>query len=53
MCSMCDLASKQGDQAVHFHDPLKKLKLKTLASDGEKRSIMSRQFHAHILCQAT
>ena len=28
------IQSKQVDKAVPFHDPLKMLKLKTLASDG-------------------
>ena len=34
LCYMDDIYSKQVDKAVPFHDPLKRLELKTLASDG-------------------
>ena len=33
LCSMEDIQSKQVDKVALFHDPLKTLKLKTLASD--------------------
>ena len=46
------IQSKQIDKTVIFHEPLKRLKLKTFASDAviKKDNVIS---FAHLLCQVT
>ena len=46
------IQSKQVDKTVIFHEPLKRLKLKTFASDGviKKDNFIS---FARLLCQVT
>ena len=45
------IQNQEVDKAVPFHVPLKSLKLKTLASDGIIKCILSRQFPCTLLCQ--
>ena len=51
-CFKHKIPNKQVDKAVQFHDPLKRLKLKTLASDDViKRRYCQDNFPAYLLCQ--